>query len=168
MSNGANVKCNHSTLPTHRQGSNVGMSNSAIIAVERPFKLRALIRSAEIIKGGLSSIIETFILNVSSCQCASCSPNETSLTRTFTHLKNNRPRSRSAKLVGCRIRAQDHHHSVFSPKKCQWTWVKGCNIISSPRARQKMLMLTSRSRLQEGRHWQGSPDKQLRVIFSLT
>ena len=132
-------------------------------AVERPCKLRALIRSAEIIKGGLSSIIETFTVNVSSRQCASCSPNETSRTRTFTHLKDTHPRKRSAKLVGCRIRAQDHHHSVFSPTKCQWTWVMGCNIISSPRARRKMLMLTSCSRPQEGRHWQGSPDKRLRV-----
>ena len=102
MSNGANVKCNHSTVPTHQQDSNVGMSNSAIIAVERPFKLRALIRSAEIIKGSLSSIIETFILNVSSRQCASWFTYET--TPFLTHAP---PHSRTPALC-CGIYTYQH------------------------------------------------------------
>ena len=74
-----------------------------------------------------------------------------------------RASSRSSQRVGCRMCAEDHHFSMFSATKCQWTWVRVCNIISSPRARRMIMMFTSRYRLLERRHWQGSPDERVRA-----
>ena len=82
--------------------SSVGKNDFALTTIKRPCKLRALIRSAEIIKGGLSSIIETFILNASSRQCASWFTYET--TPFLTHAP---PHSRTPALC-CGIYKYQH------------------------------------------------------------